>query len=69
MKNKIIKITYIFIILIIFIFNVLLSYFVYAITETDLENQIQNIDEQIDQTNTEIARIKRWDDRCFRPNK
>lgn len=59
MKNKIIKITYIFIILIIFIFNVLLSYFVYAITETDLENQIQNIDEQIDQTNTEIARIKR----------
>ena len=66
MKNKIIKITYIFIILGIFSFNIILSYFVYAITETDLENQISDIDSQIDQTNTEIARSKRWDDRCFR---
>lgn len=59
MKNKIIKITYIFIILGIFSFNIILSYFVYAITETDLENQISDIDSQIDQTNTEIARSKR----------
>ena len=56
MKNKILKITYIFIIFIIVSFNVLLSYFVYAITETDLENQIWDIDGKIDQTNTEIAR-------------
>ncbi len=56
MKNKILKITYIFIIFIIVSFNVLLSYFVYAITETDLENQISDIDGKIDQTNTEIAR-------------
>lgn len=59
MKNKIIKIIYIFIILGIFSFNIILSYFVYAITETDLENQISDIDSQIDQTNTEIARSKR----------
>ena len=56
MKNKILKITYIFIIFIIVSFNVLLSYFVYAITETDLENQISDIDGKINQTNTEIAR-------------
>lgn len=59
MKNKIIKITYIFIIFGILSFNVLLSYFVYAISETELENKIIDINSQIDQTNTEIARIKK----------
>lgn len=59
MKNKIIKITYIFIIFGIVSFNVLLSYLVYAITEEDLENQISDIDSQIDQTNTEIARTRK----------
>lgn len=56
MRNKIIKITYIFIIFGIVSFNIILSYFVYAITETDLENQISDIDTKIDQANTEIAR-------------
>ena len=68
MKNKIIKITYIFIIFGIVSFNIILSYFVYAITETDLENQISDIDNQINQTNTEIARIGKWDDRHIRTN-
>ncbi len=57
MRNKIIKITYIFIIFGIVSFNIILSYFVYAITETDLENQMSDIDNKIDQANTEIARI------------
>ena len=66
MKNKIIKITYIFIIFGTVSFNIILSYFVYAITETDLENQISDIETQINQTNTEIARCREWDDRCIR---
>lgn len=59
MKNKIIKITYIFIIFGILIFNVLLSYIVYAVTESELQSQISDIDNQINQTNTEIARNER----------
>ncbi len=56
MKNKFKKITYIFIIFGIVSFNIILSYFVYALTEEELENQISDIDTKIDETNTELAR-------------
>ncbi len=59
MKNKIIKISYIFIILGIVSFNIILSYFVYALTEDELESQISDIDTKIDETNTEIARCSK----------
>lgn len=55
MKNKIIKITYIFIIFGIVAFNLKL---VYAVTETDIKNQISGIDNQIDEAYTEIAGLQ-----------
>ena len=54
MKNNLKKITYILIVfLIIFCLKK-----VYATTETELQNQINSLDEQINQTNTEIAGLK-----------
>lgn len=55
MKNKIIKITYIFIIFGIVAFNLKL---VYAVTETELKNQISEIDSQIEESYTEIAGLQ-----------
>ena len=55
MKNKIVKITYIFIIFGLLIFNFRV---IYAATEDELESQISDIDEQIDETYTEIAGLE-----------
>ena len=55
MKNKMVKITYIFIIFGLLIFNFRI---IYAVTEEELESQISDIDEQIDETYTEIAGLE-----------
>ena len=54
MKNNLIKISYI---LIVFLMILCLKK-VYAFTETELKNELENIDSQINQTNTEIAGLK-----------
>ena len=54
MKNNLIKISYIFIIILMIVFGLN----VYAVTETELQNKKQEVDDKILQTNTEIAGIK-----------
>lgn len=55
MKNNLKKITYILIVLFFLIFSLIN---VYALTESELQAQKNTLDEQINQTNTEIAGLK-----------
>lgn len=55
MRNNLRKIVYIFIILLFLLLGILK---VYAITEDELKQNKSDIEEQINQTNTELAGIR-----------